>query len=60
MANGWVQACANGRVGGMGGFIDGYGWSCCGYIMAGYRNGKVVRECITLVSVLGDPINQLI
>ena len=43
MANGWVQACANGRVGGMGGFIDGYGWSCCGYIMAGYRNGKVVR-----------------
>jgi hypothetical protein len=43
----------------MGGlFIDGYGWSCCGW--AGYRNGKVVRECITLVSVLGDPINQLI
>ncbi len=33
---------------GMGGFIHGY------------RNGKVVRSCIIWVTVMGDPINQLI
>jgi hypothetical protein len=44
--HGWVQACANGRVGGMGGFIDGYGWfyGMGGFIdgCVGCRNGKVV------------------
>ncbi len=36
--DGWVQACANGRVGCMGGFIDGYGWF---YGMGGFIDGWV-------------------
>jgi hypothetical protein len=41
--DGWVQACANGRVGCMGGFIDGYGWF---YGMGGIVKVEEYRNAI--------------
>ena len=59
--NGWVEACANGQVGCMGGLIDGVGmggWvGCMGGFIHGCRNGNVVSKCIIWVTVMGDPMN---
>ena len=51
--NGWVEACANGRVGGRGGLIDGVGM---GGFIHGCRNGNVVSKCIIWVAVLGGTL----
>ena len=51
-SHGWVQACANGRVGGMGGFIHGYGWF--------YGMGAEIVSSIVMynfgVGPRGDPL----
>ena len=60
--NGWVEACANGQVGCMGGLIDVVGMGGLidvvgmGGFIHGYRNGNVVSKCITLVAVLGGTL----